>query len=63
MFMTALPFSPSYSSLSANSPYLSAPVQTDLHSDEILLHGEQARPVLFSVLWPAFTKEQTLGQV
>lgn len=61
MFMTALPFSPSYSSLSAKSPRLSAPVQTGSPIDENLLHGEQARPVLFFVCWPIFTEEEILG--
>jgi hypothetical protein len=61
MFMTAHPFSPSYALLSAISPYLSAPIEKGSHMNVSLLTGEQARPVLFFVLWPPFTKEQTLG--
>jgi hypothetical protein len=62
MFMTAPPFPPSCSSLSAISPYLSAPIQTDSHINVSLLTGEQARPVLFFVLGPPFTKEEARGQ-
>ena len=62
MFVTVLSFPPSYSSLSARSPFLSAPIQKDSHTDVSLLTGEQARPVLFSVLWPTFTKEDALDQ-
>jgi hypothetical protein len=34
MFMTVLSFPPSYSSLSAISEYLSAPIHKDSHRDE-----------------------------
>ena len=60
--MTALSFLPSYSSLSAISPGLTVLIHKDSHIDVSLLIGEQARPVLFSVRWPPFTKEQTLDQ-
>jgi hypothetical protein len=60
--MTALSFPPSYSSLRAIDPYQSAPIQTGSHSNVSLLTGAQARPVLFSVLWPPFTKEDALDQ-
>jgi len=60
--MRALSFLPAYSLLSAISSNLSALIQTDSYRDENLMHGEQARLVLFSVLWTPFTKEETLGQ-
>ena len=62
MVMSPFSFPPSYSSLSAMSPYLSAPIQKDSHIDENLVHGEQGRPALFSVLWITFTKEKALDQ-
>jgi hypothetical protein len=62
MFMTVLSFPPSYSSLSAISAYLSAPIHKDSHGDENPVHGEQARPVLFFMLWPTSTKEEALDQ-
>ena len=62
MFMTVLSFPPSYSSLSARSPVLSAPIPTGSHINVSLLTGAQAPPVLFSVLWPTFTKEDALDQ-
>jgi len=46
MFMTVLSFPPSYSSLSAISAYLSAPIHKDSHRDENPVHGEQAWPVV-----------------
>jgi hypothetical protein len=60
--MTALSFPPSHSSLRAIDPYQSAPIQRDSLRDEYLVHGAQAWPVLFSVLWPPFTKEDALDQ-
>lgn len=62
MFMMALSFPPSYSSPSAIFPYPSVPIQKDPHIDEGLVHGEQARPVLFPVLWTTFTKDEVLDQ-
>jgi len=62
MFMTILSFPPSYSSLSAISSYLSAPIHKDSHRDENPVHGEQAWPVSFFVLWPTSTKEEALAQ-
>ena len=62
MVMTALPFPPSYSSLSAISSNLSAPIEMDSRGDEYLVHGEQAWPVSFSVLWLPLTKEEALDQ-
>jgi len=46
MFMTVLSFPPSYSSLSAITSYLSAPIHKDSHRDENPVHGEQAWPVV-----------------
>jgi hypothetical protein len=62
--MTVLSFPPSYSSssLSAISSNLSAPTQKDSHRDENLVHGAQARPVLFSAFWPTFMEEDALDQ-
>ena len=60
--MTVFSFPPSYSSLSVISPYLSAFIQKDSHIDENLLQGEQARQLLFSVLWTPFTKVKALDQ-
>ena len=40
MFMTALSFPPSYPSLSAIFPFLSAPIQTDSHIDVSPRTGE-----------------------
>jgi hypothetical protein len=62
MFMTILSFPPSYSSLSTRSSYLSAPIHKDSHRDENPVHGEQAWPVLFFMLWPTSTKEEALDQ-
>jgi len=47
--MTVLSFPPSYSLLSAISPFLSAPIQKDLHIDVNLLTEEYAQPALFFV--------------
>ena len=44
MFMTALFFPPSYSSLSAISTFLPAPIQKDSHIDVSQLTEEQAQP-------------------
>ncbi len=62
MFMTVLSFPSSYSSLSAISSNLFAPIHKDSHRDENPAHGEQARSVLFFVLWPTSTKEEALDQ-
>ena len=62
MFMTILSFPPSYSSLSAIFPNLSVPIREDSHIDGNLLHGEEARSVLFSMLWPSCTKKEALDQ-
>ena len=62
MFMTALSFPPSYSSLSAITSNLSDPIQTGSYSNVSLLTGAQAPPVLFSVLWTPFTKAEALDQ-
>ena len=62
MFVTVLSFPPLSLSLSAAFTNLSAPIQEDSHIDGNLLHEEEVRPVLFSVLWPSFTKEVALDE-
>jgi hypothetical protein len=62
MRMTVLSFPPCSISLSGIFPNLPAPIREDSQIDRSLLHGEEARPVLFSTLWPSFTKEVVLDQ-